>query len=243
MLSTMSPLASASSFHTTRWSRVVLARDASTEGREALQQLCATYYAPVIAFLRREGRAEEVARDLAHDFFATVLAGSSIAQAEQSRGRFRSYLLGAVKHFLSHRREAAMRLRRGGGETPLSMDDEETPVVADPSQLSPDAAFDREWALTVLSRAMEALRLEQAAEGKGEAFERLQPWLSGEASHGDQAALAESLDMNVNTLKAATHRLRQRFRTLVRAEIAATLEDESAVDEEMQVLFAALRNH
>ena len=135
-----------------------------------------------------------------------------------------------------------MRLRRGGGETPLSMEDEETPVVADPSQLSPDAAFDREWALTVLSRAMEALRLEQAAEGKGAAFERLQPWLSGEAAHGEQAALAESLGMNVNTLKAATHRLRQRFRALVRAEIATTLEDESAVDEEMQVLFAALRN-
>ncbi len=105
-----------------------------------------------------------------------------------------------------------------------------------------DAAFDREWALTVLSRSMEALRLEQATEGKGETFERLQPWLSGEAAHGDQAALAESLGMNVNTLKAVTHRLRQRFRTLVRAEIAATLEDESAVDEEMQVLFAALRN-
>lgn len=243
MLSTMSPLATASSFHTTRWSRVVLARDASTEGREALQQLCATYYAPVIAFLRREGRAEEVAREMAHDFFATVLAGGSIAQAEQGRGRFRSYLLGAVKHFLSHRREAALRLRRGGGEVPLSMDDEDAPIaVADPSQLSPDAAFDREWALTVLNRAMEALRREQTAEGRGEEFERLQPWLSGEAVHGEQAALAESLGMNVNTLKAATHRLRQRFRALVRMEIASTLEDASAVDEEMQVLFAALRN-
>ncbi len=244
MLSAMSPPSPASShFNTTRWSRVVLARDPSTEGREALQQLCATYYAPVIAFLRREGRTEELARELAHDFFATVLAGGSIAQAEQSWGRFRSYLLGAVKHFLSHRRQAALRLRRGGGETPLSIDDDEAPIaVADSSQLSPDAAFDREWALTVISRSMEALRLEQTAEGRGEEFARLQPWLSGEAAHGDQAALAASLGMNVNTLKAATHRLRQRFRTLVRSEIAATLEDESTVDEEMQVLFAALRN-
>jgi DNA-directed RNA polymerase specialized sigma24 family protein len=106
MLATMS-LPTSFTFHTTRWSRVVLARESSTEGQEALRQLCAAYYAPVIAFLRREGRAEDEARDLAHDFFATVLAGSSITQAEQSRGRFRSYLLGAVKHFLSHRREGS----------------------------------------------------------------------------------------------------------------------------------------
>lgn len=233
---------SATSFHTTRWSRVVLAREPSTEGREALRQLCEAYYAPVIAFLRREGRPDDEAREVAHDFFATVLGGSSMAQADQARGRFRSYLLGAVKHFLSHRREAALRLRRGGGEAPLSMDAEDAPPVADTAQLSPDAAFDREWALTVLNRAMNALEAEQKAEGKEKVFAQLRPWLSGEAAHGDQAALADALSMNVNTLKAATHRLRQRFRTSVRMEIASTLEDESAVDEEMQVLFAALRS-
>lgn len=241
LFSAMSPPASVSSFHTTRWSRVLLARHPSSEGREALEQLCATYYSPVVAFLRREGRSEDLARELAHDFFATVLAGSSIAQVEQSRGRFRSYLLGAVKHFLSHRREAAQRLRRGAGEIPLSIDAEEAPVLADSTQLTPDAAFDREWALTVLSRAMEALRLEQAAEGREDSFARLRPWLSGEAVHGEQEALSASLGMNVNTLKAATRRLRQRFRTLVRTEIASTLEDASMVDEEMQVLFAVLR--
>ncbi|GEP41412.1 RNA polymerase subunit sigma-24 [Brevifollis gellanilyticus] len=241
MLISMPPPTSAA-FHTTRWSRVVLAREPSAQGQEALQQLCAAYYSPVISFLRREGRQEDAARDLAHDFFAIVLAGRAINHAEQSRGRFRSYLLGAVKHFLSHQREAALRLRRGGGETPISVDDEETPALADPAQISPDEAFDREWAHTVLARAMEALRQEQAAEGKGDAFARLQPWLSGEAAHGDQAALAESLGMNVNTLKAATHRLRQRFRALVKAEIAVTLDDDSAVDEEMQVLFSALRS-
>ena len=242
MIETMPSLAAADSFHTTRWSRVVLAREPSHEGQEALQQLCAAYYAPVIAFLRREGRDEDAAQELAHDFFALVLAGRTLSQAEQSRGRFRSYLLGAVKHFLSHRREAAMRLRRGGGESPISMDDEEAPALADSSQISPDAAFDREWALTVLSRAMEALKQEQISEGKGDEFQRLQPWLNGEASHGDQAALAESLGINVNTLKATTHRLRQRFRQMVRAEIAYTLEDPAAVDEEMQMLFAALRD-
>lgn len=241
MLATMS-MPTSFTFHTTRWSRVVLARESSDEGQEALRQLCAAYYAPVIAFLRREGRAEDEARDLAHDFFATVLAGSSITQAEQSRGRFRSYLLGAVKHFLSHRREAALRLRRGGGESPVSLDVEDTPPLADASQMSPDAAFDREWALTVLSRALDALREEQHAEGKGAVFERLRPWLNGDALHGEQAALAASLGVNVNTLKAITSRLRQRFRALVRTEIASTLEDESAVNEEMQVLFDALRN-
>lgn len=240
MIETMPSPAAADSFHTTRWSRVVLAREPSHEGQEALQLLCAAYYAPVIAFLRREGRDEDAAQELAHDFFALVLAGRTLSQAEQSRGRFRSYLLGAVKHFLSHRREAA--LRRGGGEIPISMDDEEAPALADSSQISPDAAFDREWALTVLSRAMEALKQEQISEGKGDEFQRLQPWLNGEASHGDQAALAESLGVNVNTLKATTHRLRQRFRQMVRAEIASTLEDPSAVDEEMRMLFAALRD-
>lgn len=239
---TMPPPAPSAAFHTTRWSRVVLAREPSHEGQEALRLLCATYYAPVIAFLRREGRTEDAARELAHDFFATVLAGSSLARAEPSRGRFRSYLLGAVKHFLSHQRETALRMCRGGGLQPLSMDADDAPVVADASQLSPDAAFDREWAHTVLRQAMEALQHEQEAGGKGMTFERLRPWLSGEAAHGDQAALADSLDMNVNTLKATTHRLRQRFRALVRAEIATTLEDATAVEDEMQVLFTALRN-
>ena len=234
------PAASAS-FHTTRWSRVVLARESTPSGQEALEQLCAAYYAPVIAFLRREGRPEPEAQDVAHDFFAKVLEGHSFARAEQSQGRFRSYLLGAVKHFLSHRREAAARLRRGGGDTPSSMDADDAPELAASDQLSPDMAFDREWALTVLSRAMDALEREQAAEGKAELFDQLRPWLSGEAAHGDQAALAESLGMNVNTLKAVTHRLRHRFRALVREEITSTLEDASMVEAEMQVLFAALR--
>src|ERR1700722_12435517 len=145
-------------FRTTRWTQVSRAKADSPEGRRALADLCNAYYEPVAAFLRCELRDADAARELAHDFFAHMLAGGTIARAEQERGRFRSYLLGAVKHFLSHHREAGRRLKRGGGVKDLSLNDTEVGSVPDARVLSPDAAFDRQWALTVIARALEALR-------------------------------------------------------------------------------------
>lgn len=237
------PAASAQDFRTTRWTQVSRAKAESPEGRRALAELCDAYYEPVAAFLRCQVRDTELARDLAHDFFASVLEGGTIARADQDRGRFRSYLLGAVKHFLSHHREAQRRLKRGGGVASPSLNDTEAGVgqsLADATVLSPDAAFDRQWALTVLARALEALRLECVAEGRGEFFEGVKPWLTGEAAHGDQAALAVSFGMNANALKVAVHRLKRRFREVLKAEVAGTLEDASAVEAEMRALFAAL---
>lgn len=153
--------------------------------------MCDAYYEPVVAYLRSVLREADAARDMSHAFFADVLAGGAIHTADPERGRFRFYLLGAVKHFLAHRWEAD--IRRGGGVLPLSLDAKppESPAlnVADDSFLSPEAAFDRQWAVTVLACAMEALQAECAAEGKSPLFDRLRPWLFGESDYGDQAVV------------------------------------------------------
>lgn len=217
-----------------------LAKSDSEDGRRALAELCEAYYEPVVTFLRCELRDAEAARELSHAFFAQMLAGATIRTAERERGRFRSYLLGAVKHFLSHHREAERRLKRGGGAVPVPMDDERVAVVADEQQVSPDAAFDRQWALTVLARALDGLGAECAAAGQGTLFEKVKPWLTGEAAHGDQAALAAECGLSAAALKMTVHRLKRRFRQCVKAEVAGTLEDAALVDEEMRSLFAAL---
>jgi RNA polymerase sigma-70 factor (ECF subfamily) len=230
-------------FRTTRWTQVSRAKADSPEGRRALAELCSAYYEPVAAFLRCELRDTDAARELAHDFFATMLAGAAITHAQPERGRFRSYLLGAVKHFLSHHRQAARRLKRGGGVERISLNDTdagEARALADASVLSPDAAFDRQWALTVVARALEALRCECLAEGRLDFFEQVKPWLTGDAAHGDQAALAAHFGLNPNALKVAVHRLKRRFRQLLKAEIAGTLDGPGLVEAEMRDLFAAL---
>jgi RNA polymerase sigma-70 factor (ECF subfamily) len=227
-------------FHTTRWTLVSRAKADSPEGQRALKELCSTYYEPVAAFLRYELRDADAARDLTHDFFAHMLAGGAIAHAEQEHGRFRSYLLGAVKHFLSHHREAVRRLKRGGGVANISLNETEARSVLDADVLSPDAAFDRQWALTVVARAFAALRREYIVEGRAELFEQTKPWLTGDAARGDQAALAASCGLDANALKVAVHRSKRRFRQLVKTEVAGTLDDPDLVEAEMRALFAAL---
>ncbi len=237
------PPAADETFRTTRWTQVSRAKAESPEGRRALAELCDAYYEPVAAFFRYELREADAARDLAHDFFVSMLAGGAITRAEQERGRFRSYLLGAVKHFLSHHREAVRRLKRGGGVANISINDTEAGEarsLADAGVLSPDAAFDRQWAITVLARGLEALRQECVAEGRGDFFEGVKPWLTGEAAHGDQTALAASCGLNANALKVAVHRLKRRLREVLKAEVAGTLDDPASVEAEMRALFAAL---
>jgi RNA polymerase sigma-70 factor (ECF subfamily) len=212
----------------------------SEVGRSALADLCAAYYEPVVAFLRCELRDAGAARESSHAFFAELLAGGTIGGADRARGRFRCYLLGAVKHFLSRRRETAQRLKRGGGVEIVSMDDDEVAAVYDAGQNSPEAEFDRQWAMTVLSRGLETLRQECHAEGRSVFFEAVVPWLQGDAMHGEQAALAASCGMNLAAFRMAVHRLKKRLRQCVKAEVAGTLEDARMVQEEMYALFAAL---
>ncbi|MDR3458166.1 MAG: sigma-70 family RNA polymerase sigma factor [Verrucomicrobiae bacterium] len=229
-------------FRTTRWTQVNRAKADSPEGRRALTELCNAYYEPVATFLRCDLRDADAARELAHDFFAHMLAGGTIDRAGPERGRFRSYLLGAVKHFLSHQRESRQRLKRGGGVENISLHETEARSVPDAGVLSPDAAFDRQWALTVVAHALAALRRECVAEGRADFFERVKPWLTGDAAHGDQAALAAAGGLNANALKVAVHRLKRRFRQLLKAEVAGTLDDPGLVESEMRALFAALES-
>jgi RNA polymerase sigma factor (sigma-70 family) len=231
----------AAAFRTTRWTRVCLAKADTDEGRKALAELCEAYYEPVVTFMRCRLRDADAARDVSHAFFAQVLKGGSLDTADRERGRFRSYLLGAAKHFLSHTWEAARRQKRGGGVEHLDLDDSAAVSVPDEAQLTADAEFDRQWALTLLARALDTLRQEWPLEGKREIFDQFGPWLTGSASHGDQEQLAASLGWSSGTVKSTVHRLRRRFRELVKSEIAGTLSDDASVEEEMQALFAALR--
>ena len=236
----------AGSFLTTCWTQVMAARGDSDESREALRQLCDHYYQPVIAYLQRAGHsANEEARDLAHDFFADLLKGHRLDHLKRERGRFRSYLLGALKHFLSHHRARRDAIKRGGKASTISLNEtgveiREGEKLADPHALPPDGCFDRQWAVTVLDRALDSLEAECEQQGKATHFEHLSPWLTGEADHGDQLALAETLGMPANTLKSTISRLRSRFRRTVKNEISQTLIDPTDIDNEMAALFAAL---
>ena len=231
-------------FHTTQWTAVIAARGNSQEARVALGELCETYYTPVVAFLQREGRSEELARDLAHGFFEWLLTADRIAALERERGRFRSYLLGALKHYLSHERERAKRLKRGGDAVhePIQPGTETSPGLdpADLLTLPPDREFDRQWALHILAEAMAALEREWKQAGKGLPFAQLKPFLAGDARKGALQAAARKLDMPEATLRSSLHRLRKAYRRQVRAQIAPTLQDADQLDEEMHSLLAAL---
>lgn len=230
-------------FMTTHWTCVLLARGESAEARAALNELCTAYYAPVQAFLRHSVRRGESADDLTHDFFARVLTGRAFQQADPQRGRFRSYLLGAVKHFLSDTRDREQAIKRGGGAGHVRLDlgtDTSPGIdVADPNAVSPEAAFEKQWALTLLDRALHQLQTELTLADKAAQYEMLKPWLTGNVEES-QAAAAQSLGMNENAIKVAIHRLRRRFRELVKAEIAHTVHDPSDQERELRDLIAAL---
>lgn len=227
-----------SSFHDTRWTLVARSRGSDTHASAALSELCEAYYAPVVAFLRRDGREVDAARELAHDFFAKLLAGGAIEGARPERGRFRSYLLGALKHFAADQRDKAISAKRGGGFDHAEMDDE----MADAGAGMPDAEFDRQWALTVLARSLSRMEAEMRDEGKTASFEALKPWLTADADSTPQAVAAEKLGLSLEAVKVAIHRLRKRFREAVKAEIAQTVSDAGDVREELDALMQALRN-
>jgi RNA polymerase sigma factor (sigma-70 family) len=236
--------ASGDTFATTRWTQVLVSRGHSAEGRQALSDLCAAYYGPVVAFLRREGRDEDAARELAHEFFAGVLERQSLDGADPERGRFRSYLLGALKHFLANRRVHELREKRGGRivHEPLAVGTDTSPGLAIPDTSTPslDTVFDREWALSILERAFDVMKRECEQSGATREFETLKPWLTGESASRPQADAARELGMNEGAVRVAIHRLRRRFRELVKAEIAQTVNEPGDVAEEMRHLIAAL---
>ncbi len=231
-------------FATTHWTRVLEAGGHSPQAKAALSDLCAAYYGPVFAFIAWHAQDEESARELTQEFFARLLARESLGDLDSRRGRFRSYLLGAVKHFLADARDHAHRLKRSPARPLESIETgtDTSPGVQlpDTRMLSPDREFDRKWAMTLLDRAVATLAAEHKAAGKSEQFDALKPWLTGDAQDLSQADAARCLGMNQGAVKVAIHRLRRRFRELVKAELAHTLRHPSEVDDELSCLLEAL---
>jgi RNA polymerase sigma-70 factor (ECF subfamily) len=233
-----------SAFVPTRWTLVLRARGESSESRAALSELCAAYYQPVFRFLSREGRNEDSARELTQEFFARLLARGGVGAADPQRGRFRSYLLGAVKHFLADQRDFQRRAKRGGGAAAESLDaqvdDSPALQIADGTAAPDDALFDRAWAFALMNRALDSLAAEFAHDGKAEQFTVLKPWLAGDAETLPQAEAAVRLSVSESAVKVAIHRLRKRFREIIRAEIAQTVNDAADVDGELRYLIEVL---
>lgn len=236
--------ASGGRFATTHWSVIVAAQDpASPQAREALAVLCGSYWYPLYAFIRRQGYVADEAQDLTQGFFARLLEQHTFAVLDPAKGKFRSFLLTACKHYLGHERGKARAQKRGGGRTILSLnfDDAEARYGTEPAHtLTPEKLFDRRWALAMLDQVLTRLREEYADKGKGPLFDRLRVFLLGGPDALPHGQVARELRMTEGAVKVAAHRLRGRFRELVREEIARTVDRPEEVDDEIRALFTAL---
>jgi len=232
-------------FATTHWSVVVEAGQSdSPKASQAMAQLCQTYWYPLYAYVRRKGYQAPDAQDLTQEFFARLLARNYVTGANRGRGKFRSYLIGAVEHFLAKEWRRAHAEKRGGGRAVFSLDemDAEKRYLLEPAHdLTPAKIFDRRWVTTLLDQAMISLGEECRVEQKGELFEKVKPLLSGDSAEVSYAEMARSLNMSEGAFKVAVHRLRQRYGEVVRAEIAQTVTDPKEVEQELQELLTALR--
>lgn len=230
-------------FPSTHWSVVLAAGDgASPESLGALERLCSVYWYPVYAFVRRSGRGPAEAQDLTQGFLAYFIAKRVVNRAKAEVGRFRSFLLGTLKHYLLQQAERQGTLRRGGQEPPLSLDADgaEQHFAADLATTeTPETLFERKWAVAVLAETMKELELEHCQDGKDGLFEALYPCLEGD-DRPHYADLAGRLGMSEGAVRVAVFRLRQRYRELLRAVVAQTVADPLEVDEELRYLLRAL---
>ena len=231
-------------FATTRWSVVLEAgKGNSSEAAVALENLCRTYWYPLYAFIRRKGFGVEDAKDLTQQFFALLLMRSDFGTVDPHKGKFRTFLLTALTHFLSNEWDRAHAAKRGGGQIAIPLDElrpEQLYTIESGSDLSADRLFDLRWATTVLQQALARLREEMAASGKAGQFDELKRFLTDDAAAGEYDAVGKRLGSNSKTVAVAVHRLRQRYRDLVRAEVANTVSSPLEIEEEMQHLLAVL---
>jgi len=231
-------------FATTHWSVVLAAgQTASPQADIALEKLCRTYWYPLYTYVRGRGHSPHDAEDLTQGFFVRLLEKSWVSVADREKGKFRSFLLSVLNHYLGDERDRANAAKRGGGQAPIPLDEQtaENLLSQEPaSSLSPEKEFEKRWAAALLQQAMTQLRGEFETAGKGETFDQLKPFLEGEASSGDYAAIAAGLGMSANAIAVSVHRLRQRFRELVRMEVANTVGSPNEVEEEMRYLFSVL---
>jgi RNA polymerase sigma-70 factor (ECF subfamily) len=236
--------ANRAAFPTTHWSVVLAAgRERSPQGDAALETLAQDYWYPIYAFLRREGNAAAEAQDLTQAFFARLLEKNYPAQADRTKGRFRSFLLLTLRHFLSDERERAGAAKRGGGSVLLSLDEErsEGKYRQEPADLdTPETLFERRWAETILARAQTRLSEEYAASGKHAVYQVLRGFQPGEQRSLSYAQAAQRLATTESAIKSLIHRMRSRHQELVRDEVAQTVASAEDVDDELRHLIAVL---
>jgi len=237
-------VAAQAAFPSTHWGVVLAAGDSSTAvSRDALELLCRSYWYPLYVFARRQGQTPEDAQDLVQGFFARVLEKGYFNDADRDRGRFRTFLLLALKRFMANEWKRTNRQKRGGGVEIVSLDEaaSETRYQAEPvDPMTPERAFDRRWAMTLLQLVSERLRAEFSTGGRADVFEELKVFVSGEQSTLTYAEIGQRLGLTEGTVKVTVHRLRQRYRQLLRLEIAQTVQSPEAVEDELRDLFAAL---
>jgi RNA polymerase sigma-70 factor (ECF subfamily) len=231
-------------FVTTHWSVVLAAGDNDTlQAQVALEELCRTYWYPLYAYVRRRGHGAPEAQDLTQAFFARLLERNWVGDADRNRGRFRTFLLTALSRFLADEWDKARAQKRGGGvaHVPVQLDTAETRYGHEPADdRTPEQCYDRQWALTLLESVLERLRAECERAGKGEWFATLNGCLTADRASLPYAELGAKLGMNEGAMKVSVHRLRKRYRSMLRAEIAQTLAATEDVDTELRHLFAVL---
>jgi RNA polymerase sigma factor (sigma-70 family) len=232
-------------FTTTHWSVVLEARGESPAAQQALERLCRTYWRPIYGFVRRQGVNPEEAKDLTQGFFALILERKDFQSVRQEKGRLRSFLLASVKHFMANERRDAATIKRGGGRTLIPLDwigSDDSTEFARSDMLSADLLYDLRWALTVLDRVFARLREESQASANAPLLERLNTLLSDEPDRPSQAEIAREFGMTENAVKQAFHRLRQRYRQVLREEVAHTVATPAEIEEELRHLIAGLRS-
>jgi RNA polymerase sigma-70 factor (ECF subfamily) len=218
---------------------------APSQSREALAELCETYWQPIYAFIRYKGNSPDRAADLTQDFFALLIEPGALAAVSQGKGKFRSYLMAACTHFLSNQRVYERALKRGGGRSPVSIDQRvaENRLGNEPfHELTPERIFMRQWATTVLDRVMCKLRSEAELKGKAGLFDQIKSALLGRELSASYAEIASTLGMTETNIKTAVHRYRNRYRVLLSDEIARTVDDPEEVDHEITTSIEALTN-
>jgi len=231
-------------FDTTQWSLVLAAAGpGGSAAQRGLAALCEAYWYPLYAYVRRQGYGSDEAQDLTQAFFARLLDKQYVRDARRDRGRFRSFLLASMQHFLQNTRAYDRADKRGGGVSPLPLafDDAEHRYTREPADTqTPETVFDRRWALTVLDRVLARLRREAVAAGKRREFDQMKHCLTGEAGDMGYRKIGAAIGMSEGAVKVAVHRLRRRYRTFLRQEISSTLHTGTDVDDEIRHLFRAL---
>jgi RNA polymerase sigma-70 factor (ECF subfamily) len=231
-------------FANTRWSLVLSAGRSSSPGsRQALATLCETYWRPLYAYVRNRGYPEEEAKDLTQEFFARFLEKNYLKDVHRERGRFRSFLLASLKHFLANEWDKATAQKRGGGKVPLSLDFAlaEGWVSVEPSHdRTPEKIYERQWALALLDRVLGVLEADYKSSEKGALFVRLKPLLAGSGEGKSYKEIAMDLNLSEGSIKVAAHRLKRKYRDALREEIAQTIENAEDIDDEMRYLLTVL---